>query len=51
MVWDIIGCHNWGTIEPLEVPQTVEWSDAGVTRDSKSTIKMSFKIAGSDISG
>ncbi len=51
--------YNWvaylelygGIVEPLEIPQTVEWSDKGVTRDSNSVIKMLFKIAGSEIAG
>ncbi len=29
-----------GIVEPLEIPQTVEWSDKGVTRDINSIVKM-----------
>jgi hypothetical protein len=55
---DCVG-ENWasylemhgGAIETLEVPQTVEWSDKAVTREAKSTVRMRFKIAGSEIGG
>ena len=51
--------YNWvpylemygGIVEPLEVPQTVEWRDKGVTRESESVVKMHFKIVGSEIAG
>jgi hypothetical protein len=35
-----------GIVEPLEIPQIVEWSDKGVTRESNSIVKMHFQIAG-----
>ena len=40
-----------GVVESLSVPQVVNWSDKGVTREAKSIIKMHFKIAGSEIQG
>ena len=40
-----------GVVETLTVPQTVQWSDEGVTREANSVVKMHFKIAGSEIEG
>ena len=51
--------YNWvpylelygGILKSLDIPQTVEWSDTGVTRESKQTLKMRFQIVGSEIEG
>ena len=40
-----------GVISPLEVPQLVEWSDKGVTREVDATVNMHLQIVGSEIIG